>query len=108
MADEENLAKLKQGVTEWNAWREANQNVRLDLSGADLFWAKFGGANLSGANLSRELHRETQEEQGPAQEFYPKRDLGAGDSSTQNRVAALHTGPNGCRHNEESADDVQN
>ncbi len=36
MADEEHLAKLKQGVAEWNAWRKANGNVRPDLSGADL------------------------------------------------------------------------
>jgi hypothetical protein len=53
MANDEHVALLKQGVTAWNAWREANANIRPDLIGADLIGADLSGANLSGANLSR-------------------------------------------------------
>lgn len=46
MADEAQLARLKQGVETWNNWR---QKFASDL---DLSRAKLSGANLSGANLS--------------------------------------------------------
>ena len=67
MADEEQLAILKQGVDVWNKWREDNQGEVIDLSGADLrdvdfFFrkprfaelrgAKFHRVNLSDANLT--------------------------------------------------------
>ncbi len=62
MANPEHLAKLKEGVEAWNAWRDENPDVMPDLvetnlSGADLFEANLSGANLSvadltGANLS--------------------------------------------------------
>jgi hypothetical protein len=68
MADEQQLAVLRQGSEAWNAWREQNPNVRVDLSSADigtvwLPWADLSGGNLrdtilvktnfSGANLTK-------------------------------------------------------
>jgi uncharacterized protein YjbI with pentapeptide repeats len=46
MANDEHVAKLKEGVDAWNAWREENPNIRPNLYGANLY-----GANLFGANL---------------------------------------------------------
>ncbi len=51
MANPEHLAKLKEGVKVWNAWRAENEKVRVDLSGADLKRAELTGAKLYGANL---------------------------------------------------------
>ena len=45
MANEEHLKIHKQGVEQWNKWREEN-SITPDLSGAHLI-----GANLSGTNL---------------------------------------------------------
>ncbi len=58
MANKEHLAKLKEGVNAWNAWREENPDIRPDLSDAeltrmDLRKANLIGANLFGANLSK-------------------------------------------------------
>src|SRR4051812_11941120 len=63
MANEEQLAILKQGVDVWNKWREKNTDVRIDLTRADLSesWlvavnfsdSELIAANLIGANLSR-------------------------------------------------------
>jgi uncharacterized protein YjbI with pentapeptide repeats len=58
MANDEHLARLKQGVAAWNVWRDKNPNISPDLTGADLSGANLGGANLrraelSGANLRR-------------------------------------------------------
>lgn len=77
MANPEHVAKLKEGVEAWNAWRKENFDIKPDLSEADLSEIEFpkadfyqtdfrnsdlsgsylwGGwfdkANLSGANLS--------------------------------------------------------
>ena len=62
MANDEQLAILKQGVDVWNAWRKENPDVEIDLSGAylirvdlneaDLFRADLRRAYLSGANLN--------------------------------------------------------
>ena len=67
MADEEQLALLRQGVAEWNEWRKQNPDIRIDLSeanlsdadlsdailtSADLYRAILYGANLTGADLS--------------------------------------------------------
>lgn len=62
MANQEHLEILKSGVEAWNAWREENRDVLLDLSyanltkadliGAELNEANLGGANLIGAKLS--------------------------------------------------------
>jgi uncharacterized protein YjbI with pentapeptide repeats len=51
MANETHLDILKLGVQAWNKWREANENIRPDLSGADLFDADMTNANLSKTNL---------------------------------------------------------
>jgi uncharacterized protein YjbI with pentapeptide repeats len=63
MANPEHLAILKQGVEQWNKWREGHRKVRPDLAEAkipeaNLYMANFSGsdlqkANLSGADLSR-------------------------------------------------------
>jgi Pentapeptide repeats (8 copies) len=57
MANDENVALLKQGVTAWNEWRLKNPGThpnlrRADLSGVDLSMAHLRGADLSKANLS--------------------------------------------------------
>lgn len=36
MANEEHLAILRQGAEGWNQWRRENQEVKPDVSGADL------------------------------------------------------------------------
>jgi hypothetical protein len=51
MADEEQVALLKQGVEVWNKWREANPDIRPDLNGADLFGAALRGVDLRGVDL---------------------------------------------------------
>jgi hypothetical protein len=45
------LEILKKGVAAWNAWRQANPEIRPDLQNANLQNADLHGANLSGANL---------------------------------------------------------
>jgi uncharacterized protein YjbI with pentapeptide repeats len=62
MANAEHVAKLRQGVPAWNAWRKENWDLVVDLAGADLARldlnfislspAKMSGANLRGASLS--------------------------------------------------------
>ncbi|MBE9182423.1 toll/interleukin-1 receptor domain-containing protein [Oculatella sp. LEGE 06141] len=51
MADEEQLALLKQGVEVWNKWKANADLFRANLSGADLFEANLFRADLSGAKL---------------------------------------------------------
>jgi Pentapeptide repeats (8 copies) len=59
-ADEEHVAQLRKGAVSWNAWREENPEIYLDLYGADLRGENLSGANLSGANLSgANLHGRT-------------------------------------------------
>ena len=53
MADEEQLAVLRQGRDAWNAWREQNPDVRVDLRQAGLSGADLFGANLNEAKLFR-------------------------------------------------------
>ena len=78
VADAKQLKILRKGTSAWNEWREENQGVEIDLSGADLLGAILhspcfidddltnvklnglkvsgtyrSGANLSHANLSR-------------------------------------------------------
>ncbi len=67
MADEKQVARLWEGVDEWNRWRWGNPGVRPDLIRADLFGAilreanlseaDLTGANLRGANLSAAILR---------------------------------------------------
>ena len=66
MANQEQLAILKQGVEAWNAWRKENEEIWPDLSeanltgadliGADLARANLDGADLRGANLTGPHH----------------------------------------------------
>ena len=52
MANPEHLEILKQGVQEWNKWREECPDVSPDLREADLRRLDLGGANLVHADLS--------------------------------------------------------
>jgi uncharacterized protein YjbI with pentapeptide repeats len=57
MANEEQLAILRQGVEVWNKWRGDNLDILIDLSkadlrGVDLTEAYLWTAHLEGANLS--------------------------------------------------------
>jgi hypothetical protein len=57
MANNEHVARLKQGVDAWNKWRSENLDIEPDLSRADLSkahlsWANLGGADLRQVNLS--------------------------------------------------------
>jgi len=52
MANPEHLKILKQGVEQWNKWREEHPDVEPDLSGANLLRADLYGANLRDANLA--------------------------------------------------------
>jgi hypothetical protein len=57
MANPEHLEILKQGVEQWNKWREEHPGLLPDLSeanlmGGDFIEANLAGADLSGANLS--------------------------------------------------------
>ena len=51
MANQEHLAKLREGARAWNQWQEENPTVKADLSGADLGGANLTRANLTGADL---------------------------------------------------------
>jgi Pentapeptide repeats (8 copies) len=51
MANLEHLAKLREGVETWNAWREENPDVEIDLSRANLYAANMYNVNLTSANL---------------------------------------------------------
>jgi hypothetical protein len=53
MANEEHLARLKQEVSAWDAWRLENPTIQPDLRAADLRGAHLRRARLSMANLSR-------------------------------------------------------
>jgi hypothetical protein len=52
MANEEHVAKLRQSVDVWNAWREENRGIRPDLNEADLTKADLSGAKLYEAGLN--------------------------------------------------------
>jgi hypothetical protein len=52
MANEDHVARLKQGIAAWNEWRAENESVVPNLRGADLMDADLSGADLSGADLS--------------------------------------------------------
>ncbi len=51
MADQEQLDILAQGVEAWNAWREANPGLAIDLNKADLSRRDLRGINLAHADL---------------------------------------------------------
>jgi len=50
MADQTQLDRLKAGVDDWNAWREANSELAIDLERTNLSRANLSGAKLSGAD----------------------------------------------------------
>jgi hypothetical protein len=52
MADEEQVALLKQGVEVWNEWRDEHPDIRPNLIEADLSEADLNGAHLNGADLN--------------------------------------------------------
>jgi uncharacterized protein YjbI with pentapeptide repeats len=54
MANDQQVAILKQGVAAWNQWRSQHPDVAIDLFGIDLTGIDLHGANLSGADLSGE------------------------------------------------------
>jgi hypothetical protein len=51
MANEEHLARLKQGVEAWNQWRAEHWEIRPDLVGADLRLVDLIESNLTRADL---------------------------------------------------------
>jgi uncharacterized protein YjbI with pentapeptide repeats len=53
MASNEDLAVLRRGVEEWNAWRNQTAGRPCDLTGADLSRTDLSEANLRHAKLSR-------------------------------------------------------
>lgn len=61
MANDEDVARLRQGVAVWNEWRAQNakksdlgiDNTKADLSGVDLSEVDLSGANLNSARLYR-------------------------------------------------------
>jgi Pentapeptide repeats (8 copies) len=59
MADASHLARLRQGVTAWNAWRRRYPKLVPDLSRALLVDLDLRGINLAGAHLARTNLRQT-------------------------------------------------
>jgi uncharacterized protein YjbI with pentapeptide repeats len=59
MANEEQLAVLRQGSDAWNAWRGQNLEVMVDLSSANLARADLSKAKLRRANLTDATLTET-------------------------------------------------
>lgn len=53
MANPEHLAKLKEGVEQWNKWRKDCPQIEPDLSGSDLAQLHLRAANLSFSNLNK-------------------------------------------------------
>ncbi len=52
MANEQQVALLKQGISVWNAWRAAHPEAAVDLSGGALRGLDLTGADLSAADLT--------------------------------------------------------
>tara|TARA_B100000315_G_C14467483_1_gene536664 strand:- start:644 stop:991 length:348 start_codon:yes stop_codon:yes gene_type:complete len=53
MANQKHVKILKKGAKAWNARREENPKIRLDLVNADLREADLVGADLRGADLGK-------------------------------------------------------
>ncbi len=51
MANEEQLALIKQGQLEWNRWRLSHPDVAIDLTGVDLRKGNLVGRDLQGVDL---------------------------------------------------------
>ena len=52
MANQEHFDLLKQGVEQWNEWREQHPSIRPDLSSVHLSRADLSGVDLSCSDLS--------------------------------------------------------
>jgi uncharacterized protein YjbI with pentapeptide repeats len=59
MANEEQLAILKQGIETWNQWRKEQSSLKVDLSGADLSGVDLAGIDFRDARLTRVDFRES-------------------------------------------------
>ncbi len=46
------MERLKSGVDEWNTWRKANPDVKIDLTNANIRGANLSNADLVGADLT--------------------------------------------------------
>ena len=57
MANPEHLATLKQGVKQWNEWRQEHPGERPNLIRADLRQASLAGVNLRWAGLREAVLR---------------------------------------------------
>ena len=58
MANPKHLAILKQGVIEWNQWREEHPELHADLGRAHLSWLDLSGADFRYVDLqSAELEQ---------------------------------------------------
>jgi uncharacterized protein YjbI with pentapeptide repeats len=55
MANEEHLARLKQGYEAWKQWRDEHLEIHPDLAKANLIRASLSRANLREANLDFRL-----------------------------------------------------
>src|SRR4029077_15260179 len=53
MADEAQLAVLKQGADAWNAWRPAHAGTPADLANASLRGLELAKVNLAGADCRK-------------------------------------------------------
>src|SRR5688500_17216468 len=61
MPNEDLINLIKQGISNWNSWKEKNHPIYVDFTNADLEgenlihadlrWTNLNGANLAGANL---------------------------------------------------------
>jgi uncharacterized protein YjbI with pentapeptide repeats len=54
MADQEQLARLKQSVRGWNKWREEHPEINIDLTEADFRKNNLIGVNLGGVGFQIE------------------------------------------------------
>ena len=52
MANPKQLALLRQGVEQWNQWKENSKDTTLDSAEDDIYDADLSEANLSGMNLN--------------------------------------------------------
>ena len=59
MPDQKHFEIIKQGVEEWNKWRNENPEIEPDLSDVDLSDFKLNNANLSDTDLRRSVLKNT-------------------------------------------------
>ena len=66
MANEEQIAILREGVDGWNRWRKENPDVRPDLNDANLRSADLNGTVFADVDLSEVKGLETVRHNGPS------------------------------------------